>query len=29
VGLKPHSTLLGLLRVRDEVEVTFEGTLEQ
>ena len=29
VGLEPHSTLLGLLRVRDEVEVTFEGTLEQ
>ena len=29
VGLKPHSTLLGLLRVRDEVEVTFEGKLEQ
>jgi polyisoprenoid-binding protein YceI len=29
VGLKPHSTLLGLLRVRDEVEVTFESKLEQ
>ncbi len=28
VGLEPHSTLFGLLRVRDEVEVTFEGKLE-
>lgn len=29
VGLEPHSTLLGLLKVRDEVEITFEGKLEQ
>jgi hypothetical protein len=29
VGLQPHSTLLGLLRVRDEVEVTFESKLEK
>src|SRR5205807_930217 len=29
VGLKPHSTLLGLLRARDQVEVTFEGKLEK